>query len=198
LGIAVTATAVFVAAGPEGLQVLARSGGPAAAAGLLQAGSVPIDGHAWDVMLGGRYAYVADQDGALHIFDIGVPLKPRLVARYAATGPVLGFAFRGDLVFIAAGPSGLKVVDIADPTAPTQIGELTLPGVAVDVVLDAGTSAYVVAGRDGLMKVDVTVPTAPRLVGTFPLPGLAERATMQGELIYAASEEGGLLVIESR
>lgn len=72
----------------------------------------------------------------------------------------------GGYAYVATGEGGLRVVDIANPAAPVEVGALDTPGSAVDVEL-MGNHAYVADGVGGLRVVDVAKPAAPAEVGVY-------------------------------
>ncbi|MCV2488867.1 hypothetical protein OF117_05785 [Geodermatophilus sp. YIM 151500] len=125
------------------------------------------------------------EEGA-YIWDVGTdPEDPRLLGhwRTGGTGTHRNFYAGGDLVWMTANPEGfaghlLAVVDIADPTRPTEIGRWWWPGQHVaggevpehDFYLHGPAyvvdgRAYLGYGRVGMVILDVADPTAPALVG---------------------------------
>ena len=51
-------------------------------------------------------------------------------------------AVSGDYAYVAAYGSGLQVIDISDPTAPSYAGSYDTPGIAYGVAI-SGNYAYV-------------------------------------------------------
>ena len=74
----------------------------------------------------------------------------------------------GDTAYIAYGyyEGGLRVVDVHNPLAPTEVGFYATGGKAYDVAV-AGGYAYVASGDDGLRIVNVGSPAPPQEVGSF-------------------------------
>ncbi len=56
-------------------------------------------------------------------------------------------ALEGRSCYLADGRSGLKVIDVADPSRPRVIGVADLPGAASDIAVRRDV-AYVAAGAD--------------------------------------------------
>ncbi|MBK6768050.1 MAG: hypothetical protein IPG72_03275 [Ardenticatenales bacterium] len=75
--------------------------------------------------------------------------------------PKLGLDTLGNLAFLAAGRSGLHIVDVASPRSPQLVGSLTMQQEVQDVALD-GDLAYV-SGYP-LQIVDIADPAKPRVV----------------------------------
>lgn len=91
---------------------------------------------------------------------------PNALSFVAIPGYANGVAVSGQHAFIAAGSSGLQVVDLSvDRRTPRVVASLSLGGNANDITL-AGNLAYL-ATTGGLKVVDVSTPTTPRLLGSF-------------------------------
>lgn len=96
--------------------------------------------------------------------------------------------------FIAGGPGGLHVVDVANPRQPRILTTLPLAGNANDLVLD-GPLAYVAAGTAGVHVVDLTVPQAPAFVASVDTPGEAIALRVSEGHLYIADGSEGLQVV---
>ncbi len=72
--------------------------------------------------------------------------------------------------YVAGGSSGLRIVDIANPASPREVGAYDTPGSAYGIAV-ASSYAYVADGSTGLRIVDITDPTSPREVGAYDTPG---------------------------
>jgi hypothetical protein len=189
----------------------------------------------------GRYAYVGGPDG-LTVIDVSNPETPKKVsfcklpgrASDIALSSRLGYisvqevndqgvvissrALPRRLAYIAAQESGLRIVDISDPTAPTEVGSYrprpaVRPAVkkkdqwgpVVESVALAGKHAYVTCnyvpnGKDkwyGIVHVlDISNPKAPAEVGTFETPGLFLDVAVAGKYAYVANKTGTLHVLD--
>ena len=72
----------------------------------------------------------------------------------------------GSYAFVAAGSSGLIVVDVSAPGSPAIVASLPTAN-ALDLSIDAaGHYAYVANGASGLISIDISNPLAPVLAGT--------------------------------
>jgi hypothetical protein len=158
---------------------------------------------------GRRHAYVVDGFG-LRVVDVSDPAAPVGVGAYdtpglaldvhvtdgPSTGPSTGsggtsgrrYAYVSDWV------SGLRVVDVSDPSTPVEVGAYDTPGFARGVYV-AGGYAYVADGGAGLRVVDVSNPAAPLEVGTYNTPGTAEGVYVAGRYAYMADGGSGLRVV---
>lgn len=73
-------------------------------------------GDASDVIIDGNYAYLAQGEGGLAIFDISNPKNPILVKNQTENmkGSSSKLIKKGDLIYLAAGSSGFNIVNISD------------------------------------------------------------------------------------
>jgi hypothetical protein len=97
-----------------------------------------------------------------------------------------GVAANGDIVYVAAGAQGLRVVNVANRTSPAIVGSLVLPGNANAVKL-FGNFAIIAAGTAGIHAVDVSNPAAPVLRGTLSTTGTALDVAVAGNIAYIAN-----------
>jgi hypothetical protein len=95
----------------------------------------------------GSYAYVADLDGGLQIFDVSNPASVDPPDGSYATGSTYGVAVAGSYAFVAAYDNGLQILDVSAPEDPSCVGVgYDLPvGAAGMGVAVAGSYAYVAA-----------------------------------------------------
>ena len=63
----------------------------------------------------------------------------------------------GNWAYVADGPGGLRVIDVASATAPTDVTAYDTPGYAYDVQV-ADSLAYVADGTGGLRIIDLSDP----------------------------------------
>ena len=90
----------------------------------------------------------------------------------------------GDLAFVADGTSGLRIIDVSNPSEANEIGHY-LPDDAdvrgVDVV---GSFAYLASGKPGLVVVEISDPRNPREVATIDTPRTARSVRLDGSYAY--------------
>lgn len=148
----------------------------------------------------GDLAYVAA--GTLWIVDVSEPSSPAelSITRPAGFGSCWDSTVVGELAFLPLlddqPPSGLLVLDVANPALPYELGrggDWNSTGIAVD-----GAYAYTV-GSDGLHVVDVSDPALPIPVGFFEAawsPSLFPRVAVADGLAVVAAELDALHVID--
>jgi hypothetical protein len=116
------------------------------------------------------FAYVRDDHGILRIFDLTDPTSITEIGVYDPPGQILGreivgnqifvmrglanenplpsFSLSGEYIYLADLDGGLRVIDISDPTRPTEIGSNTLQISDVEVVGDQAYLFEVVVGQN--------------------------------------------------
>ena len=78
-------------------------------------------------------------------------------------------ALAGNLAYVADGSAGLRILNLADPLNPVELGRLVTPDPVEDVVID-GNLAYLGCGLE-MRVVDITDPRLPITVGVMTTPG---------------------------
>jgi uncharacterized repeat protein (TIGR01451 family) len=159
--------------------------------------SAEVTGTIGAIAVDGTYAYVLAEQ--VHVFDISLPMSPTLVGSCTTSVyPNLprSVAITGTFLYVVSGYD-LRVINVTDPTAPTEIGFLDLPGYDVAVV---GNHAYV-ANYDGLHIVDLTSPAAPTEVGYLQTRGELWSVEVVGNYAYLAGTTiagagGGLYIVD--
>ncbi len=99
---------------------------------------------------------------------------------------------------------GLKVLDIHDLNAITQVGEISAlgrvpPAPAIggmDGALTQSGNIVVVSTYPAVYVVDVTLPSAPKELGRYQTRSLPNRATVRGTLAFVPEGPGGFEIID--
>ena len=78
-------------------------------------------------------------------------------------------AVSGDVAYVADNSSGLRCINISDPSVPSEIGSYNTTGEAMDVVV-SGDVAYVADGSQGLRCINISDPSPPSEIGSFDTP----------------------------
>ncbi len=163
-----------------------------------------------------RYLYVVDQGVGIKIYDTDTATSATLVGSVAMTDALRVKPF-GIHLFVAAGASGLQVINIADHTAPTVVG--SVGGIDAQSVHlyahfqkgpDFAVRAYVADPGYGVRIIDLLPDfDSPQLVGGLPAPGavaidtytryLPATATVpsrEHDYMYVAAGAGGMHVFD--
>ncbi|QDU48389.1 Calx-beta domain protein [Gimesia panareensis] len=151
----------------------------------------------------GDYAYVADRDGGLQIYNIADPANPFHVGSYDFNNQGIAQAIDvvGNLAYMAVGEAGLQILDISNPANPTFVGSIATPARARGVQV-IGNLAYVAddsGNGGGLQIVDVTNPATPTILGSFGVStpgGLAGGVEVIGNIAYVTDGNNGLQIVD--
>ncbi len=148
-----------------------------------------------DVLVLDSQVYVAEDDG-MRIFDVVRPDYLNKIGEIDDLGAVSAVTVAGDYAYLAGGPRGLIVVDIAtNPPHPFVVGEYETDSVTNDVSV-SGQYAYVADGADGLSVIDISDPSRPRSVAALNTPFHASGVTVSDSFAYVADGSGGLRRID--
>lgn len=101
----------------------------------------------------------------------------------------------GDYAYLSRLGDGVRIVSIADPAAPVEVGHVRAANdYANDLkVLDGGDGArYVVTASTPANVIDVTVPAAPAIVAQLPFS--AHSVFVEGQTVYLV--DGGSAAVE--
>lgn len=154
----------------------------------------------WDVATDGHYAYVAGGWDGLLLVDVSRPDRPIEVGQFHPAGAiadaVIVDGFYAYVVTTFTGPDsrgGVQIVNIANPTAPFEVGTLiTSPEAPVSTrsLALAGDRPLLALADGDLRLIDITDRAAPVESGrTNALDQVADIA-VDGRYAYAAAEDG--------
>jgi hypothetical protein len=103
-------------------------------------------------------------------------------------------ALAGNYTYVADGNGGLRIIDIANPAAPAEVGFYDTPGDACGVAL-AGNYAYVAVEQSGLLIINIADPAAPTEVGSYDMPGQAFGVALADNYAYVAGGDPALAIL---
>ena len=186
-------------------------------AGRLRTFSVPPDGAAaeiaeivdartdvpsntQEVLVSGGVAYVTHAAG-LTVLDVsGAGPYPQLTD--VPLGQSYGMALQDDVLYVAAGFTGLVALDVSDPAAPGTLSATPIGANVVDVDVTAFPFvAYIVSFGGGMLSYDISDPAAPTQLDAEPDYGFlnaldVDREAFVGKLAYVADGQQGLRVVD--
>lgn len=187
-----------------------------------QASFYPALGAVTRVTVADHFAYavkatvsgeMAEDAGGLNLVNAVNPAVPVAVGTYYPPGwkGVRSTAAAGHYAYIGAKTGSdnfaggtFRVVNIANPSAPVEVGFVSTPGPAQDVVV-VGTYAYIaeVPGYivdqpqgGGLRIFNIANPAVPTEVGFYAIPEGAERLAVAGHYAYLAVQNEGLWILD--
>ena len=85
----------------------------------------------------------------------------------------------GDFAYVGSAFGGLRIINVANPAAPVQVGSYATPGYAIGVAV-VGYYAYVAAYDSGLRIINVSDPAVPTEIGFYDTPGNSIGVTLAG------------------
>jgi hypothetical protein len=150
-------------------------------------GSYNTVGLAYEVVVEGDYAFVADGSNGLVVLNISNPSGPTQIGHYNTAGVARALAVDGQRVYLADGTLGLRIFNVQIPNNPAPIATLGGLGTVNDVVFD-GRMIYA-ASSTGIHVIDASNTTLPTLVGSFSgiLNGVG--LDIEGDLLYVADND---------
>ncbi|MDD5088542.1 MAG: T9SS type A sorting domain-containing protein, partial [bacterium] len=103
-------------------------------------------------------------------------------------------AVAGNFAFVANRSSGLRVIDVSNPSLPIEVGYYDTPGDARDVAV-VGNYAYVADGTASLRVIDISSPTQPAEIGYCETICYVRAVAGAGDYAYVIGDDAGLHVI---
>ncbi|MDM8520113.1 clostripain-related cysteine peptidase [Anaerolineales bacterium HSG6] len=137
------------------------------------------------VFVKGNTAYIG-VGPRLVILDISDPSNPTKLGESAVLPEVVQDVYvSGNYAYVANGLSGLQIINISNPAAPTLSGSCDTSDLAVGVTV-SGSYAYVADYGSGLQVINISNPVAPTLSGGYDTSGTAYGVTVSGSYAYVA------------
>ncbi len=152
----------------------------------------------------GNYAVIVSNiAGAVTSASGTVQVLPKVVLKEISKWPeviknenVWDVQVAGRLAFLAAGPAGLLILDVADPAKPVQIGALATKGYSYGLDVKS-PYVYLADGLNGgLAVVDVRDPKNPVRLIRVTTGTEVRDVKVVGNLAYVAAGEGGLVIVD--
>src|SRR6056297_1409817 len=138
----------------------------------------------------------------LHLIDIADPKRPTLRCSFSTPKGSSNYQIdmHGSMVFLAT-TMGLRVIDITDPDAPSDVSITAGRGQWVRGVDILGTKAYLATSMHGgaswLQIIEVANPRKPVSVSLFRTTGGAQDVAVGRSHVYVADRSAGLVVIDA-
>ncbi|ORJ59603.1 hypothetical protein [Geothermobacter hydrogeniphilus] len=111
------------------------------------------------------------------------------------SGMINGMARKDNLLLLANSPDGLILCDISQPSAPSVLASLPLPGTEWNVAV-VGSLALITSVKSGLQLVDISDPSSPQLLGTLAFDGPVHGLACRRDKAYVAVGERDFLIID--
>ena len=157
-----------------------------------------------DVFIENNYAYVTNQIEGLKIVNISDSSNPFIIGSYDTASTAQSVFVDGDYAFIAdyegdADNDNILILDISDPSNPSQLGYCSIFDDAGDAARDIVVSnglAFVANNEGGFSIVNVTDPYNPSEISSKDTAGTALNLAIEGDYIYLADGTNGLVIID--
>ena len=131
-------------------------------------------------------------------FD-GDSLNASIVGNWDNPGSANDVAVYGEYSYVADGMKGLRIINIATPSVPVEVGYFDTEGYALRVATD-GHYAYVADDTEGLRIIDISSASSPSEVGfykntTQEYSG-ANGVFIKGNYLYLIYDVQGMFIID--
>jgi len=162
-------------------------------------GALGIDIAGATAFLASNTVNPATNAGGLYLLNISNPGSPTLLTNIYGGYDDWDIASDGNLAVVTANGLGLRVVNVATPSAPFIVGALS--GILRSVAM-AGQYAYalqVVSGNPAtinLVSISLSTPTQPSIVGQINVGSSASSVRIAGTTAYVAAGSAGLRIID--
>lgn len=142
------------------------------------------------------HAYLT-RDQTMSIVNVQNPQAPTLVGTFVAGSAfdalLSGVTVSGTRAYLTDYLLGLRIVSVANPASPVQLGTYPSAETAYDVAV-AGNIAYL-AMSDALRVIDVSAPSSPTLLSTLPIPE-SYAVVLNGNTAYLCANHAGVIAID--
>jgi hypothetical protein len=180
---------LFVGAGTKLLRYsLANPANPA----LLGEYSAP--GNVYGLAANATHVFVA-AESRMQVLNAGALPNPTFAGEVVTTR-AFDVEVSGSYAYVAdETASTLRVINVSNPSSPSQSGALVLSGLAPRGVAVRGTTAVVAGYGTTLQIVNCADPAVPRLVVPVLLPSMAEGVAVSGDYAFVADMGFDLQVV---
>jgi hypothetical protein len=164
-GLAAAGSALYVAAGAQGLLTLD-------ATTLALQSTTAVGDEAYDVAVAGDTLYVAAGFAGCRSLSIAAPLAPSLLATYATGSRSVDASAAGSTLYVAGDEAGLQVYNLGNVALPELLGSVSSVSNSRCIEV-AYPLAYVGDGLYGLKIFSLTNGVLPMLIGSYSASGLS-------------------------
>jgi hypothetical protein len=148
----------------------------------------------------GANTYGSSQTGSLQVvFDPGMYEKRVARLTYSDLSPMV-VTLNGHHAYVACQSTGvgLAVFDLSQPSAPSRIASLILPGCNYGIAI-SGTYAYVTncdPASPSLSVIDIHDPANPTIVKTLSMPGTPQGIGIYGDMAVVTNHSSRLQFVD--
>jgi len=153
-----------------------------------------VDGQIFAGENGQTQVIISSNNKQVAVDVVVTEFKPEAKIAINIPGYANNVDIQGDFAFVAAGNSGLQIIDFSDISTASIISSIDTSGTAIDVKI-FGDFAYVADGKAGLQIIDIREPDQPKLVSLFNTAGIAQDIALQDKFAYVADGHAGFEII---
>jgi hypothetical protein len=151
---------------------------------------------AYGVSVDNNTAYITAGNQGFYIVDVSNPISSTIIGSY--TPAWANFYSKVEInegIVYIADSNGLVILDISDPSAPSEVGFYAAPGQVSNIDIEM-PFAYIADHNEGIRVVEISDPTSPLEVGFYQIPGVTQGVTVNNGVAYISNDGVGLLTIE--
>jgi hypothetical protein len=168
---------------------------------LLPTGFFPTSDWPRDLEIHAGTLYVAEGWEGFALYSMPYPLgqsdEVSLISRLAFEGVhVWALEVDSSFAYLASGDSGLIVVDLSNPTSPSEVTRISFDARALSI-LKSGYILYVGFEESGIAVVDVSVPDSPLLLGIRTTAGGVLDMILKDSVFFVAQATEGAAIYEA-
>ncbi len=149
------------------------------------------------VAVSDQAVFVANQSRAFLALDMQQP-KAQVKSSISTTGSIKQIAISGDLACLAEDNFGMRIINIADPAYPVQLGNYhpSTNGSVTDILVH-NNYAYLFGGIYGLKIIDISNPDLPVETGSLPSanPYSTGKSCLNYPYFYCTEGNAGVKII---
>ncbi len=147
------------------------------------------------VSVSGSYAYIAQQEDGVKIFNISDPAHITVAGTYkVASSFTRDVKAAGSRAYVSDNTI-VRILDISNPADPKELSTFTTPGDTEWITVD-NNKLYVANGSYGFQVLDISNPLAPVEISRYNTLGFVQGLAVNGENLIVADIAGGLFVME--
>lgn len=164
---------------------------------------VQTQGESYGVAVQGDVAYLIDGVDIV-VLDVSIPESPEPLTRLTITDVewLLDIEAVRDVLVVAAGREGIRVVDIAEPTGLAVIGSYSEAGLRVESIAMAEGVVFAADSLSpySLRSIDLSDPSDPVEIGSFDTGFQVKDMVLRGDTLFAAlnNNDNGFQVFNVR
>ena len=123
-----------------------------------------------------------------------VPTKEQtIIGSFNSGSEVMGLAIQGNIIYLPDIETGLYILDVSEPSQPSQLGKLELPG-TLSVAVSGETAVVMgmnpVTSEYFLYTVDISDPSTPFVMATLSVDSIAFKTCIYEDTFFAAAISG--------